>query len=328
MTLAGVPALLLYTGGRWSLHASTVGALTVLWAAIAAVCVLTGILIIGFAILIAATGIVLGTGLAAALAERLSSTKLRFAFSSGFSVLIFLPLALVVFGGSGTWLYDVVGALDFGGAIPVTIGGGVFALVLALLGGNRQSTEQPLALRGAMLLAVAAVAAVIGFELRIDDLTAAIALNAVMTAAVALLAAGGIERILRGKNTREGLAAGALAGTAASLAACAYLETVSALLLGLLVGAVAEVAFRGVSAAWRLATPLLIGGVTGLLFLGIFALGPGFVYSGQPMLFLRQALVAALALVYSGVVSAALLVPLRQKLRVGDTRLELMTSSV
>ncbi len=201
-------------------------------------------------------------------------------------------------------------------------------MVLAVLGGNRQASSRPLALRGAMILALAALASVVGMELRLDDLTPAIALNAIMTPAVALLAAGGIERIMRGVNTREGLAAGALAGTAASIAACAYLETVSALLLGLLVGSLAEVAFRGVSAAWRLATPLLIGGVTGMLFLGIFALGPGFVYSGQPVLFLNQAVVVAVALVYAGVVAVAMLLPLRRKLRVGDAGLEPTTSSV
>ncbi len=315
VTLAGVPGFLLYAGGRWRANVSTVVALVLLWAVITTVCVVTEVLIAGFAVLIAACGIVLGTGVAVALSERITPIRLRMALAAGFSVLIFLPLSLIVFGGNGTWLYDVVGALDFGGAIPFTIGGGAFALVLALLSGNRASAERQLALRGAMLLAVAIVGAVVGFELRIDDLTPAIALNAVMTPAVALLAAAGIERVMKGVNTREGLAAGVLAGAAASVAACAYLETVSALLLGLLVGSVAEVAFRGVSAAWRLATPLLIGGMTGLLFLGIFAIGPGFVYSGQPMLFLRQAMVCGVALVYSGAVSVALLLPLRRVLR-------------
>ena len=332
-TLAGVPAFLLYAGGRWRAHSWTVIALVLLWAVIAAACIMAEVLLAGFAVLVAACGIVLGTGIAVALGERIARPLLRMALAAAFSALIFLPLSLVVFGGKGTWLYDIVGALDFGGAIPFTIGGGVFALVLALLSGNRQSAERQLALRGAMLLGVAIVGAVIGFELRIDDLTPAIALNAMMTPAVALLAAAGIERVMKGVNTREGLAAGVLAGAAASLAACAYLETVSALLLGLLVGAVAEVAFRGVSAAWRMAMPLLIGGVTGLLFLGIFAVGPGFVYSGQPMLFLRQALVCGVALAYSGVLSLVLLHPVRHTLRathprVGDTGLEPMTSSV
>lgn len=166
-----------------------------------------------------------------------------------------------------------------------------------------------------MLVAVAAVACAVGLELRIDELTPAIALHMLMTPAIAILAAAGIERVKRGRNTREGLGAGTLAGTAAALATSAYLETVSALILGLLAGAVAEAAFRGASAAWRLATPLLIGGITGMLFLGIFGLDVGFVYSGQPMLLARQALVVGVSLIYTAIVSLALVVPLRGRFR-------------
>lgn len=319
-TLAGVPGLLLYTGGRWRIHASTVALLAALWALIAVAAIATGLLNPGFAALCATAGLVCASAVAAALQERLGSTRLRMALSAAFSVLIFFPLVLVVFGGSGTWLYDEAGALDFGGALPITIGTGTFAVILAILSGTRSVASRPLALRGAMLLAVAALASVVGMELRLDELTPAIALHALMTPAVALLAAAGIERVMRGMNTREGMAAGALAGTAAAIASCAYLETVSALLLGLLVGAVAEVAYRGASAGWRLGTPLLIGGVTGMLFLGIFAIGPGFVYSGQSVLFLHQAVVAAISLGYAAVISAALLIPLRRKLDGGRYR--------
>ena len=277
--------------------------------------VLTGVLLAGFAALVAAAAILFGTGVNAALAEQVADHGVRMLLLLGFSLLVFLPLALVVFGGNGTWLYRDVGALDFAGALPMAIGTGSFTMVLALLWGRRDDAERGLALRGAMLFAVAAVGAAVGFELRVDELTPAIALNMLMVPALAILAAAGIERVKRGRNTREGLAAGTLAGSAAALAACAYLETVTALVLGLVVGAVAELAHRGASAAWRLATPLLIGGVTGLLYLGVFGLGPGFIYSGQPALLGRQALVVAVALVWSWLVSAAVLMPLRRSRR-------------
>lgn len=314
VTLAGVPGILLYTGGKWRVQASMLAILAALWVVIGSLSAATGLFIPGFAVLVPATGIVVGAGVSAALAERIDRGGVRMLLVAAFSILVFLPLSVVVFGGGGTWLYQEIGSLDFAGALPIAIGGGTFAMMLALLGGTRPAGDRPLALRGAMLIAVSAVGCAVGFELRVDALTPAIALNTLMMPAVAILAAAGIERVKRGRNTREGLAAGTLAGTAAALAACAYLETVSALLLGLVVGAVAEVAFRGVSAAWRLATPLLVGGVTGLLFLGIFALGPGFVYSGQPMLLGRQALVSVVAIVYAAAVSAVLLVPLRRTL--------------
>lgn len=314
-TLAGIPGILLYTGGLWRRLWPELAVLAGLWAVIGVVLALVGVFLPGFAVLVAATGVLLGAGAAAALAERVERHGIRMLLLAGFSLLVFLPLAIAVFGGSGTWLYRDLGALDFAGALPIAVGTGSFTMLLALIRGERSDTERILALRGAMLFAVAGLAAAVGFELRLDALTPAIALNMLMTPAVAILAAAGIERVKRGRNTREGLAAGTLAGTAAALAACAYLETVTALMLGLVVGAVAEVAHRGASAAWRLATPLLIGGVTGLLYLGIFGLGPGFVYSGQPVLLGQQALVVALALSWSWLVSAAMLLPLRLRRR-------------
>ncbi|MBX3078126.1 MAG: ammonium transporter [Cryobacterium sp.] len=315
ITLAGVPGMLLYTGGTWSRSAPDVALLFGLWLVVGAVAGVTGALPGGFAILVPVLGLVAGTGVAAALAERIQARGIRAMLLAGFSLLIFVPLALVVFGGGGTWLYREVGSLDFAGALPAAIGAGGFLTVVALASGRSAAGERVLALRGAMLVAVAAVACAVGLELRIDELTPAIALHMLMTPAIAILAAAGIERVKRGRNTREGLGAGTLAGTAAALATSAYLETVSALILGLLAGAVAEAAFRGASAAWRLATPLLIGGITGMLFLGIFGLDVGFVYSGQPMLLARQALVVGVSLIYTAIVSLALVVPLRGRFR-------------
>lgn len=307
--------MLLYTGGTWSKSAPDVALLSGLWLVVGAVAGVTGALPGGFAILVPVLGLVAGTGVAAALAERIQARGIRAMLLAGFSLLIFVPLALVVFGGGGTWLYREVGSLDFAGALPAAIGAGGFLTVVALASGRSAAGERVLALRGAMLVAVAAVACAVGLELRIDELTPAIALHMLMTPAIAILAAAGIERVKRGRNTREGLGAGTLAGTAAALATSAYLETVSALILGLLAGAVAEAAFRGASAAWRLATPLLIGGITGMLFLGIFGLDVGFVYSGQPMLLARQALVVGVSLIYTAIVSLALVVPLRGRFR-------------
>ncbi len=307
--------MLLYTGGTWIVLSRDIAQLCGLWVVVGVVTGLTGALPGGFAILVPVLGLVVGTGVAAALAERIGVRGIRAVLLAGFSLLIFLPLALVVFGGGGTWLYREVGSLDFAGALPAAIGTGGFLTVFALASGTRAASERVLALRGAMLVAVAALACAVGLELRIDELTPAIALHMLMTPAIAILAAAGIERVKRGRNTREGLGAGTLAGTAAALATTAYLETVSALILGLLAGAVAEAAFRGASAAWRLATPLLIGGVTGMLFLGIFGLDVGFVYSGQPMLLARQALVVGVSLIYTAIVSLALIVPLRGRFR-------------
>lgn len=315
VTLAGAPGILLYAGGPWRAIAPELAVLILGWVVIGVVSSVTGLLPGGFGVLVPAAGIVMGTGVADALAERVAGRGIRMLLEAGFGLLVFLPLALVVFGGGGAWLYRGFGALDFAGALPVAIGTGVFLIVFAIAVGERSAGERILALRGAMLFAVAAAGSAVGLELRVDELTPAIMLNMLVTPTVAILAAAGIERVKRGRNTREGLAAGVLAGTAAALAACAYLETVTALLLGLVVGAVAELARKGASAALRFAVPLLVGGVTGLVYLGIFGLGPGFIYSGQIELLGQQALLCLAAVGYAGVVSAVLLVPLRKRLR-------------
>lgn len=313
ITLAGVPGMLLYAGGKWKKLGLDIVFLAVLWLVIGTASEMTGALRGGFAILVPALGIVMGSGVAAALAERNLSLRIRLIQLAGFSLLLFLPLALIVFGGGGTWLYREIGGLDFAGALPAAVGTGAFLTVVALSGGRSAVGEQVLALRGAMLVAVALLACAVGLELRVDELTPTIALHMLMTPAVAILAAAGIERVKRGRNTREGLAAGTLAGTAAALATSAYLETVTALILGLLAGAVAEGAFRGASAARRLATPLLIGGGIGMLFLGVFSLDVGLVYSGQSTLLAQQAILVALSLVYAVIVSALVFLPFRRR---------------
>ncbi len=315
VTLAGVPGVLLYAGQSWLPLRIDLAISAATWSLTGIVAGLTGAFLGGFAFLVPALGFVAAAGVASALSERDGSLLLRRLSTAAFSLVIFLPLALLVFGWGGTWLYRDLGALDFAGAVPFAVGTGVFLAVHALAGTRGADGERALALRGAMLVAVAAIGCAVGLELRVDELTPAIALHMVMTPALAILAAAGIERVKRGRNTREGLATGTLAGTAAAMAASAYIETVSALILGLLAGAIAEAAFKGQSAAWRMAIPLLVGGVTGSLFLGIFGLDAGFVYSGQPVLLANQVRVVGASLLYAAIMSTVLFLAFRGKLR-------------
>ena len=310
--LAGTPGMLLYTGETWRRLHLDIEFFAVLWVALGIAGGFTAVLPGGFAVLVPALGLVTATGLSGALAAS-GVGRVRLLVVAAFSVLIFLPLSLVVFGWGGTWLYKDLGGLDFAGAIPFAIGSGAFLTVHALRHKGEKVPVRPLALRGAMLVAAAAVGCAVGMELRVDELTPAITLNMLLTPALAMLSAGAIERVKRGQNTREGLAAGTLAGVAAAMAASAYLETVSAMILGLVAGAVAEAAYRGTSVSWRLATPLLIGGATGMLFLGIFGLGGGFVYSGQPLLLVSQTALVIGALIYSALVSTLLLLVVRRR---------------
>lgn len=314
VTLVAVPGMVLYAGGSWRMLARDAVLLAVLWALLAGLCALLGILTAGFAAPVGAMGIAVGSGVAAVLAERLGRV-VRELVIAAFSLLVFFPLALVVFGGNGTWLYRVPGALDFGGALAVAVGAGTFLAVFAVVERGGHARDAGFSLRGALIVAIAAVGCAVGLELQVDALTPAIALNMLLTPAMAILAAAGIERVKWRRNSREGLAVGTLAGMVAALAACAYIETVPAVILGLLAGSVSVASFRSRSTAWRLATPLLVGGVIGLLSLGLFAEDVGFVYSGQIELLTRQALVVGASLVFAAVVSTAIVFPVRRRMR-------------
>ncbi|WP_193510038.1 ammonium transporter [Cryobacterium sp. BB736] len=300
--LIATPGVLLYGGGHWRMLWPAAVTLFALWCLAGIAAALAGWQPFGFAVLVPAGGFVAGMGVAMAACERFGPSAAA-GVAVAFSVLVFLPLALVVFGGGGMWLYRTAGALDFAGALPVAIGGGVFLLVLAFKDRGAPAVWHPRAVIGVALLWASSIVAGIGFELRVDELTPVIALNSVLTPAASAVAVVVVERLKSARNSGEGFAAGVLAGVAGALGTSAYLEPVSAVILGLVVGTVCGALFKPWPAAAGLGAPLLIGGLWGLLFLGVFALGPGFVYSGQPTQLASQFSVTALATVFALVLS-------------------------
>jgi ammonia channel protein AmtB len=296
--LIATPGVLLYGGGHWRMLWPAAVTLSALWSLAGVAAVLAGWQPFGFAVLVPAAGFVVGMGVAMAARERFGPWAAA-GVASAFSVLVFLPLALVVFGGGGMWLYRTTGALDFAGALPVAVGGGVFLLVLAFKDRGAPAVWHPRAVIGVALLWAASIVAGIGFELRFDELTPVIALNSVLTPAASAVAVVVVERLKSARNSGEGFAAGVLAGVAGALGTSAYLEPVSAAILGVVVGSVCGAFFKPWPAAAGLGAPLMIGGLWGLLFLGVFALGPGFVYSGQPTQLASQAMVVLLATAFA-----------------------------
>ena len=60
------------------------------------------------------------------------------AFLAAWTVLVYPPLAHMVWGGEGSLIGDVIGALDFAGGDVVHISSGLTGLVLCLLAGRRK----------------------------------------------------------------------------------------------------------------------------------------------------------------------------------------------
>ncbi len=313
VTLVGVPGMLLYSGVTWTALRVDIWIFVGLWIAVGSALWLSSVLVDGFVFLIPAMGIVASAGVSAVFERSGIRASARQLMASAFSLLVFLPLSLVVFGWGGTWLYRDAGALDFAGALPFALGAGVFVAVFARARRSDTKVDRPFMVAGALLLAAAMTGCAVGMELRVDELTPAIALNMLSTPVLAMLAAAGVERLEKRHTTQAGLATGLLAGTVAALASCAYLEILWAPVLGVLAGLITAIVRRGEGVSWSFAAPLVMGGATGVLFLGIFAIDVGFAYSGQLVFLLHQAILLAVGLVFAGSVSALITLAVRRR---------------
>jgi Amt family ammonium transporter len=178
-----------------------------------------------------------------AIAERMKFSSYLL-FTLLWTTIVYDPVAHWVWG-TGGWLKGL-GILDFAGGIVVHITSGISALAAALLIGKRKNYlhehmpphNLPMTVLGAGLLwfgwfgfnAGSALSAG-GLSVMAFVATHAAAVAATMTWVV-------IEWIHRGKPTMFGAATGAIAGLATVTPASGFVSPVSALLIGLLAGAV------------------------------------------------------------------------------------------
>jgi len=252
-------------------------------------------------------------------------------FAGLWATIVYFPVASWVFNfglaedGSfayGGWithgLQDVfgVGAIDFAGGTAVHINAGAAALALALVLGKRVGFQKgvhvphnpPFVLLGAGLLWFGWFGFNAGSELAADGTAALAFVNTIAAPAAALLAWLVVEKIKDGKPTSVGAASGAVAGLVAITPACASLQPIWAILLGLIAGAVCALAIE-LKFKWGFDDSLdvvgihLVGGLIGTLYLGFFANGTGLFVGGDATQLLVQAIAAVAVLVYSFVIA-------------------------
>ncbi|MBS1697931.1 MAG: ammonium transporter [Actinobacteria bacterium] len=205
-----------------------------------------------------------------------------------------------------------VGAIDFAGGTAVHINAGAAALALALVLGKRLGFQKgadvphnpPFVLLGAGLLWFGWFGFNAGSELAADGTAAVAFVNTIAAPAAALLSWLVMEKIRSGKPTSVGAASGAVAGLVAITPACASLTPIWAVVLGLLAGAVCQLAIDlkftlGFDDSLDVVGIHLVGGIIGTLYLGVFANGTGLIYSGSLAQLAAQALAAGAVLVYS-----------------------------
>jgi Amt family ammonium transporter len=204
--------------------------------------------------------------------------------------LVYFPVAHWVFDFGGAqflkegpgWLARL-GVEDFAGGTAVHINAGAAGLALALVLGRRNGWPKapfrphnvPTVLLGACLLWFGWFGFNAGSALAANQ-TAAIAFtNTQVATAAAVLGWLLVEKIRDGHPTTIGAASGAVAGLVAITPACAFIVPWSAILLGLLAGAICATAVA-IKFRFRFDDSLdvvgvhLIGGIVGCLFVGFF----------------------------------------------------------
>ncbi|MBP2435499.1 ammonium transporter [Microbacterium amylolyticum] len=249
-------------------------------------------------------------------------------FAGIWATLVYFPVAAWVWGGGwieelGTIMFgeDSVSVIDYAGGTVVHINAGAAALALAIVLGKRVGFQKgiqkphnvPLVLLGAALLWFGwfgfnggAVFEPLGDAGNLPQ--GLIVINTMVTPAAAVLGWIFVEKIKDGKPTAVGAATGAVSGLVAITPACADLDPVWAIVLGLVVGAVCALA---IELKWKLGYDdsldvvgvHLVGGIIGALWLGFFARDTGLIFTGSLEQLIVQFIAVVAALVYAFVVA-------------------------
>lgn len=206
-------------------------------------------------------------------------------FAGIWATLVYFPVASWVFNFTpdkdGGWIVDKLGVIDFAGGTAVHINAGAAALALAIVLGKRfgfsrgitQPHNVPLTLIGASLLWFGWFGFNAGSQLAADGIASLVVINTIAAPAAAMLGWIAVETIRHGKGTSIGAASGAIAGLVAVTPACASIEPVWAIVLGLIAGALCALAVDlkykfGFDDSLDVVGIHLVGGIIGTLYIG------------------------------------------------------------
>ena len=233
--------------------------------------------------------------------------------------IVYAPLAHMVWGGEGSFIGDMIGALDFAGGDVVHISSGITGLVLCMLLGGRRGFglmsyrphNVPFVALGAALLWFGWFGFNAGSEFAADGTAVLALLNTVTASAAGMLAWLFVERMRIGKPTLIGACTGLVAGLVGITPAAGFVEPWAAILIGLITS---PCCFFAISVAKRKigyddALDAFgchsVGGVVGGLLTGVFCVPElswtgvgGLVYTGSLSLFASQLLGIAATLAF------------------------------
>ena len=232
-------------------------------------------------------------------------------FVAAWITLVYIPVAHWAFAsqsGTGGWIIDKLGALDFAGGTVVEINSGAAALALAIVLGKRDGFRRdpmrphnmPLVLLGAGILWFGWFGFNAGSALSAGSLAATAMINTQIASAAAAMSWITFEKFRDGKATTLGVASGAIAGAVVITPACGYVNPIGALILGLIAGVASSYAVSrkykfGYDDSLDVVGVHGVSGIVGMIGIGLFATATvnatgkeGLFINGSPDLLIKQ----------------------------------------
>lgn len=249
------------------------------------------------------------------------------AFVAVWTIVVYPPLAHMVWGGDGSLIGDTIGALDFAGGDVVHISSGLTGLILCLMLGKRKGFGMmsyrphnvPFVALGATLLWFGWFGFNAGSEFAADGVAALALVNTVVASGSALISWVIVERVKVGKPTLVGAATGLVAGLVVITPAAGFVEPWAALVMGLIVSPICYFAISFCKAKIGYDDALdafgchAVGGIVGGICTGIFCVPElswtdfgGLIYTGDASLLGSQILGILITIVFVGVLDVVI----------------------
>ena len=244
------------------------------------------------------------------------------AFIAIWSVVVYAPLAQMVWGGEGSLIGDMIGALDFAGGDVVHISSGLTGLILCIMCGKRKGFGMmsyrphnvPFVMLGATLLWFGWFGFNAGSEFAADGTAGLALLNTVVASGAGMLSWMLVERVATHRLTLVGGATGLVAGLVVITPAAGFVAPWAAIIMGFIVSPVCYFAISKLKAKIGYDDALdafgchCIGGITGGILTGLFCIPSlswtdfgGLFYTGDPSLLVSQVLGILVTVAFVGI---------------------------
>lgn len=249
------------------------------------------------------------------------------AFVAVWTIVVYPPLAHMVWGGDGSLIGDTIGALDFAGGDVVHISSGLTGLILCLMLGKRKGFGMmsyrphnvPFVALGAALLWFGWFGFNAGSEFVVDGVAGLALINTVVSSGAALVSWMIVERVKVGKPTLVGAATGLVAGLVVITPAAGFVEPWAAIIMGLIVSPICYFAISFCKAKIGYDDALdafgchAVGGVVGGICTGIFCVPElswtdfgGLLYTGDVSLLCSQIAGIAITIMFVGILDVVI----------------------